>query len=82
MSKTAFKSKLSEFKSELASTSIAIPIQKVVIESKENQVKKQYTQISAYIEIDTLDAIKMKCLKEKKKLSPLIEELLTKWLNG
>ena len=82
MAKDAFKTKLSELKSDLLNTPVAMPLQKVIPVKELAEPKRSYTQISAYIEDATLEAVKMKCLKEKKKLSPLIEELLQAWLGS
>lgn len=82
MAKETFTSKLSELKQDLLKNPVNSVVQKVIPLKKEILTEKKYTQISAYIEDDLLDSFKMKCLKEKTKMSPVIEELIKNWILG
>lgn len=80
MAKETFASKLSELKEDLLKKPVNSVVQQVIPVKSEVLPDKKYTQISAYIEDNLLDSFKMKCLKEKTKMSPMIEDLIRNWV--
>jgi len=79
MEKTSFSDKQKMFAENLKSQPVQIPLQKVE-PIKTSSKKERSEQISAWINSDLLEEVKLKMVKEKKKLTGLLEELLTEYV--
>ena len=83
MAKSTFDEKKKFFAESLMSTPTKVTMQSVeVIEKQKNKGNKKEVseQISAWISSDLMEKVKIKMIKDKKKLTALLEELLEKYL--
>lgn len=84
MAKNNFEDKKKLFAESLLSTPTKVTMQKVEpVENKGKPVgKKEISeQISAWIPSGLMESVRIKMIKDKKKLTPLLEELLTKYVH-
>lgn len=84
MAKDNFEDKKKMFAESLLNTPTKVTMQKVeLVDNKPNvRGKKDISeQISAWIPSELMESVRIKMIKDKKKLTPLLEELLTKYLN-
>jgi hydroxymethylpyrimidine/phosphomethylpyrimidine kinase len=83
MAKSTFDEKKKFFAESLMSTPTKVTMQSVeVIEKQKNKGNKKEVseQISAWISSDLMEKVKIKMIKDKKKLTALLEELLENYL--
>lgn len=83
MAKDNFEDKKKLFAESLLSTPTKVTMQKVEPIDSKGKVggKKDISeQISAWIPSELMESVRIKMIKDKKKLTPLLEELLTKYV--
>jgi hypothetical protein len=85
MAKSAFDEKKKFFAESLMSTPTKVTMQAVEVIDKPKTLssKKDVSeQISAWITSELMEKVRIKMIKDKKKLTPLLEELLNNYING